>query len=87
MTINTYETHGRRLMVEFTCRRCRTRVVRPLEECMREQTECYRELYDLKPPADWEDGGFYYPLFCPECAKAYELFMNGKEVPDARSTE
>ena len=83
MQINRYETHGRRLLVEFTCRRCRTRAVRSLEECMNEQKECYRELYDLAPPEGWKNGGFYYPLFCPECAKAYELFIDGKEVDDA----
>lgn len=78
MQITRFETHGRRLMVEFTCYRCRTRVVRPLEECMKEETECYRDLYDLRPPEGWKDGGFYYPMFCPDCAKAYEQFMKGE---------
>ena len=50
-----------------------------LEECIKEQDVYYRDLYDLRPPKEWEDGGFYYPLFCPECAKAYELFMKGGE--------
>ena len=76
MTINSYETHGRKLMVEFKCRRCKKTEVRPLEECMNEATEYYRDLYDLHPPKSWNDGGFYYPLFCPDCKKAYEDFMN-----------
>lgn len=79
MTIDIYETHGRRLMVEFKCRRCGITAIRPLEDCMKEQTECYRSLYDLRPPKGWQDGGFYYPTFCPECAKAYDLFMKGGE--------
>ena len=72
------ETHGRRLLVEFKCYRCKTTTIRPLEECMEEQKECYRDLYDLKPPKEWKDGGFYYPLFCPECAEAYDLFIKMK---------
>ena len=76
MTFTQYETHGRRLMVEFKCRRCKKTEIRSLEECMNEAKECYQGLYDLKPPKEWENGGFYYPLFCPDCKKAYEDFMN-----------
>ena len=77
MEIKQYETHGRKLLVQFKCYRCKTTTARPLEDCINENKECYRNLYDLKPPEKWKDGGFYYPLFCPECAKAYELFMKG----------
>lgn len=80
MEIKRYETHGRKLLVEFKCRRCKKTTTRPLEECMKEQKECYRDLYDLKPPTEWEDGGFFYPLLCPECSKAYNLFMNGENI-------
>lgn len=78
MEVKQYETHGRKLLVEFKCYRCRTTALKALEECMNETTECYRNLYDLKPPKGWKDGGFYYPMFCPNCAKAYEDFMNVK---------
>jgi hypothetical protein len=36
----------------------------------------YNHLWDLRPPADGENGGFYYPLFCPECSAAHKKFMN-----------
>lgn len=78
MKITSYETHGRKLMVEFKCYRCKTTAIRPLEDCMAEQKECYQNLYDLRPPEGWKDGGFYYPMFCPKCAEAYELFMKGE---------
>ena len=78
MKIERYKTHGRTLLVEFECYRCKKTATRPLEECMREQTERYSDLYDLTPPKDWRDGGFYYPMFCPECAKAYDKFMNAE---------
>ena len=74
MKIDRFESHGRRLMVEFTCRRCRTTAIRPLEDCL---AECdYNGLTDLKPPKDWRDGGFYYPLFCKECAEKYDRFLD-----------
>ena len=76
MEITKFESHGRRLMVEFTCHRCKKTAIRRLNDCMKE-VEYFRELYDLRPPKDWKDGGFYYPTFCPECAKAYDLFMKG----------
>lgn len=75
MNITRYEAHGRKLMIEFKCCRCGKTELRSLEECMKETDE-YRELYDLHPPTGWQDGGFYYPLFCPDCKKAYEDFMN-----------
>jgi hypothetical protein len=79
MNVNRYETHGRKLLVEFECRRCKKTITRSLKECMEEVTECYRELYDLNPPTGWQNGGFYYPLFCPDCKNAYERFMSGND--------
>ena len=79
MNFANYEMNGRKLMVEFKCRRCEKTEIRPLEECMKEQKEYFRDLYDLRPPQDWKDGGFYYPLFCPDCKRAYEDFMKGGE--------
>jgi hypothetical protein len=62
------------LMVEFTCQRCKTFAIRPLEICIKEVD--YNHLWDLRPPVDWENGGFYYPLFCPKCSEAHKRFMN-----------
>lgn len=81
MEINTFEDNGRKLLVEFTCFRCETKVVRSLEECMGE-LKYFNHLYDLNPPEDWEDGGFYYPTFCPQCAKDYKNFMNGAKLQE-----
>lgn len=79
MQFSRFETHGRKLLVEFKCRRCKTTAIRPLEDCVKELKDGYRDLYDFRPPSEWENGGFYYSLFCPECAKAYEQFMRGEE--------
>ena len=78
MEIKTYEMHGRRMMVEFECRRCKKTEARSLEECMKEVSEGFNGLHDLKPPKGWRDGGFYCPLFCPQCAEKYDLFMSRK---------
>ena len=79
MRFTSYKTHGRKLMVEFMCYRCRTTRIRPLQECLKEVAESgYIDLYDLNPPTGWKNGGFYYPMFCPKCKKAYEDFMNEK---------
>lgn len=77
--IKSYETHGRKLMVEFKCYRCKKTETRPLEDCVNEKKEGYIDLYDLNPPKDWRNGGFYYPMFCPQCAREYDLFMKGGE--------
>ena len=74
------EGHGRRLMVEFTCVRCKTKAIRPLGTCLDELKDSPKRIYDMHPPEDWQDGGFYYPLFCPKCSAAYDDFMNMREV-------
>lgn len=79
MNVAVYEAHGRKLLVEFKCYRCEKTETRPLEECMEEAKEYFMGLHDLRPPKEWKDGGFYYPLFCHECSEAYERFMKGGE--------
>ena len=73
-----YEGHGRTIMVEFMCWRCKERAMRPLKDCLPKDGPAMG-MSDLKPPPGWRDGGFYYPTFCPDCAKKYDEFMNGKE--------
>lgn len=82
MQINQFESNGRRLMVQFVCRRCKTTAIRSLEECLSEVE--YNFMTDLRPPRDWEDGGFYYPLFCPDCSAAHKRFMNMEEVENGK---
>ena len=82
MEIKSIKTHGRTLLVEFKCYRCKKTETRDLEECLNETSEYYRDLYDLNPPTGWKNGGFYYPLFCPDCKKAYERFMNNGKSED-----
>ena len=78
MEINSFEGHGRTLMVRFMCWRCKKTVARPLKDCLPTEGPM-RNLYDLTPPKDWRNGGFYYPTFCPECAEKYDHFMRGEE--------
>lgn len=80
MQITKYSDNGRTFAVIFECRRCRTTAARTLEECMK---ECeYNFITDLRPPKEWRDGGFYYPIFCPECAEKYDRFMNMEDEKD-----
>ena len=74
-----YEGHGRTIMVEFMCWRCKTRAYRPLKDCV-PLDHGIRFMSDLRAPDKWEDGGFYYPMLCPECAKKYQDFMNCIEI-------
>ena len=76
MNIPKYEGYGRTIMVRFQCRRCEKIALRKLEDCVPSDSPV-RDLYDLIPPKEWKNGGFYYPTFCPDCAKAYDQFING----------
>ena len=77
--IPEYEGHGRKIVVEFKCRRCKKTAYRPLEDCR--PSDCdVRWLSDLIPPKEWRNGGFYYSLFCPDCAAAHERFLNMEDA-------
>lgn len=76
MEIPDLEGFGRTIMVRFMCYRCKTTASRPLKDCLPSDSGV-RDLSDLKPPANWRNGGFYYPTFCPDCAKKYDEFMRG----------
>lgn len=75
-SIKEFEGHGRLLSVVFSCWRCGCTVSRPLKDCLPSDGPPMG-LYDLKPPARWRNGGFYYPTFCPDCAEKYDRFMKG----------
>lgn len=77
--IKEFKGHGRLLTVQFACWRCGTTATRPLQDCLPTDGPA-RGLYDLKPPADWKNGGFYYPTFCPDCSEKYDRFMKGQEL-------
>lgn len=79
-----YEHGGRKLMVEFQCRRCKKTSLRPLKQCMDEVD--YNFMTDLRPPDGWFDGGSHYPLFCPECKEKVARFMAGAELADESSS-
>lgn len=76
MELRDFEGHGRTIMVEFKCWRCNTLVCRPLKDALPSDGPMMN-LSDLRPPAEWRNGGFYYPTFCPDCAKKYDEFMKG----------
>lgn len=78
ITIPEYEGHGRRVLIEFMCWRCKTRETRPLKDCLPREHPI-NNMSDLVPPHGWRNGGFYYPTFCPDCAKKYDEFMKGDE--------
>lgn len=67
---NEYERDGRRLMIEFTCRRCKGTRVEPLEPLM--SNEGYGYLHNIKTPEGWEE---IYGLFCPTCVDEFKMFV------------
>ena len=78
MEIPDVEGHGRKIMVQFSCYRCKKIAIKPFNDCL--PSECpVRYMSDLKAPKEWRDGGFYYPTFCPDCAEKYDKFMRGEE--------
>lgn len=76
-SFNEYEQSGRTLMVKFTCQRCYRHKIVHLE-AVDKGLKNYGNLHDLKIPY-WKDLLGIGPLLCPECAEAYEKFMQHEE--------
>ena len=70
---NEYERDGRRLMVEFTCRRCGGIRIEPLEPLV--DADNYGWLSHLKLPEGWTE---IYGLFCPTCTAEFKAFLDAK---------
>lgn len=68
---NEYERNGRRLMVEFTCRRCKGARVEPLEPLV--DNEGYGYLHNINEPEGWTE--LCGILLCPTCTKELKEFM------------
>ena len=77
-----YERGGRRLMIEFTCRRCEGTRVEPLEPLVDNDT--YGYLHNIKLPEGWT--GFVGFPMCPTCTKELKEFM-AQGVNDALRKE
>lgn len=75
MIIQTYD-EGRRLMVQFECRRCGCAEVRPYSEVM--TGEHYGYLRNSELPKGWQKVD-YCTLLCPKCYDEYAEFMNIKK--------
>ena len=78
MVIPAFEGFGRKIMVQFSCWRCKKIALKPLCDCLPKEAPV-SNLSDLSAPKEWKDGGFYYPTFCPECAEKYERFMKDED--------
>ena len=81
MKLEKLNDFGRTITVQFQCRRCKATATKPLSDSI--PVDGFLDpirLYDLVPPNDWRNGGFYYPLLCPECAMKYDRFMSGEDV-------
>lgn len=82
MRFNSFSSDGRTLLVKFTCLRCGKEHIDPLEAHKDDDPESYGHLHSIKPPKGWDNLLIHGPLLCPECLRAYALFMrNGKEEP------
>ena len=66
---------GRRLLVEFTCGRCHMTQCIPYVE--NPACGAYANLRKHDIPNGWQHDGTYTPLFCPNCKRSFERFMNG----------
>lgn len=64
---------GRKLLVQFTCSRCKKKECLPYDEVM--IREHYDQLRYSQLPKDWGKIG-YSSIACADCVKAFELFMH-----------
>lgn len=72
---NEYSNNGRTLLVKFTCYRCGNEHIDPLEAHDNDTRESYGYLHYILPPPGWKEL-LHGPLLCPDCVRAYEIFMN-----------
>lgn len=79
-----YEDDGRKLMVEFTCSRCKTTRIEELEPLDKKAGDHYGHLSFIDPPNGWSKWSYYGLLLCDDCTRKLAEFMNAgeKEEPE-----
>lgn len=81
---NEYESNGRRLAVEFKCRRCGGVRYEALESIVEKSEDNYGYLHNLNLPDGWHDFG-HIALLCPTCTKDLKDFFNEKKQEEPTS--
>lgn len=67
------KSHGREVMVRFTCSRCGVKELASYDDVMRE--ESWGNLHMSTLPNGWDNIG-YSSIVCQDCAEAFKKFMN-----------
>ena len=73
--VTAIRSGSREVVIRFHCTRCRIVETLSYEDAMGIE-QCVH-LHQSAIPNGWKKAG-YDSLFCPKCAAAFELFMNGK---------
>lgn len=76
---NKYEDKGRKLMVEFTCHRCKTTRIEELEPLDKKAGDHYGQLSSIDPPEGWSKWYYTGILLCGGCTRKLEEFMKAGE--------
>lgn len=86
MAINDYDHNGVKLLVQFTCCRCKKVHVEdygPLvEKVSNSRDGFYGHLHELPKPKGWTDYLIHSRLLCDTCTAALEKFFKGEETDD-----
>lgn len=72
--MNSYETRGRKVLVQFTCGRCGKTHIEPYAK---QAENAEGNLQCFRPPEGWQNDGLYTPLLCDECAREFAEFLRG----------
>lgn len=79
-----YQDSGRRLMVEFTCLRCKITRIEELEPLDKKAGDHYGNLSSLGIPDGWTQWHYSGILLCGDCTQKLKEFMEAgvKEALD-----
>ena len=84
MTIINCESNGVKLLVQFTCCRCKKVHVEDLAPLVKNVSNSrdgfYGHLHELPKPSGWTDYLIHSRLLCDTCTKALEEFFKGGET-------
>ena len=72
---NKYKDDGRRLMVEFTCHRCKTTLIEELEPLDKKAGDHYGNLSSLGIPDGWCQWNYSGLMLCDGCTQKLKEFM------------
>ena len=72
--------HGRELLIQFSCHRCKKTHIETLESAYVRSKDHYDQIDHMNLPKGWSSERYNSVVLCDECTIKLQSFLKGEEA-------